>query len=147
MDDVFVLIVFGLICLVASRSGKAKKKKRRRQNPPADAAYGAEPFAAKKAQRNPDAAFSRPEPDCAQRPMHLHEVTQQQMSAAAEGEDPCHRGGAGRMRMRTAPDVQDSAPDAQQEDACDTLAQDVLRGIVMSEILTRPCERMARRRR
>lgn len=52
-----------------------------------------------------------------------------------EGEDRCHP-------RPMQPRVQAAEP---LQEAPDTLAQDVLRGVVMSEILTRPCERRARR--
>lgn len=64
--------------------------------------------------------------------VHLHDVTQEQMNLAQEGEDPCHAG---------------SAPAAMPEEAApanplrEAMADDLLRGVVMSEILTRPCQR------
>ena len=59
--------------------------------------------------------------------IHLHEVSQQQFAWAVEGEDPCHAGGA---------DSQDSTSfDFQHDVNGDGLAQDVLRGVIMSEIL------------
>ncbi len=69
--------------------------------------------------------------------LHANTVTQIQMAEAAEGEDPCHVGSA-------PPDthLDDAYSDAHSpifdtEDA-DTFAQDVLRGVIMSEILMRP---------
>lgn len=64
-----------------------------------------------------------------------------QSAPVPEGEDPCH----------PAPKCEQVQADRQarepeQETEPDALAQDVLRGIVMSEILTRPCERRARNR-
>ena len=73
---------------------------------------------------------------CKDQPMHLHEVSQQQFLNAAEGEDPCHAGGVSRK---------DEFFDVQNTEH-DTLAQDVLRGVIMSEILMRPHERAALRR-
>ena len=73
---------------------------------------------------------------CQEQPMHLHEVSQQQFLSAAEGEDPCHAGGVSRK---------DEFFDVQNTEH-DTLAQDVLRGVIMSEILMRPHERAALRR-
>lgn len=77
-----------------------------------------------------------------ERGIHLHETTQEAMSAAGEGEDPCHVG--------TAPSrgsaVYDSPIYASQSEDRDALAQDVLHGVIMSEILTRPAERRAVKR-
>ena len=53
--------------------------------------------------------------------IHLHQADQQAMEQAGEGEDPCHAGAA-------------------------PFESDVLRGVVMSEVLTRPSERAALRR-
>ena len=75
--------------------------------------------------------------------VHLHEVTQQQFHESAEGEDPCHRGGAPAAESSCAEDT--FSYDAQEEEH-NTLAQDVLRGVMMSEILKRPSERAAIRR-
>ena len=68
---------------------------------------------------------------------------------AAEGEDPCHAGSA-----PDAPETADMdnmqdmdsayAYDPQQDKQA--LMQDMLRGVIMSEILTRPCDRMATKR-
>ena len=74
---------------------------------------------------------------CNQQRMHLHEVSGEQMQHAAEGEDPCHVGDA-REECVIEP--------ASQDETSVQLEQDILRGIIMSEILTRPCERMAMRR-
>lgn len=74
--------------------------------------------------------------------MHLHEVTQAQMMSAGEGEDPCHAGRAQRHAMpeESALGMADAAPDTQDNEA----ARELLRGVILSEILERPCERRAR---
>lgn len=77
-------------------------------------------------------------PSCDQRRMHLHEVSSEQMQYAAEGEDPCHVG--------SAPEDHEMNED-ESEQEIGQFGQDVLRGVIMSEILTRPCERMMRRGR
>ncbi|MBQ7785516.1 MAG: hypothetical protein IJ381_05150 [Clostridia bacterium] len=70
--------------------------------------------------------------------MHLHSVTQAQMHAAGEGEDPCHHGDASAFEMEDSPIYdQEKAPQTE------ALMQDMLRGVIMSEILTRPCEKRA----
>ena len=92
-----------------------------------------------------DAAF--PEEDCeAHAPgLHLHAVTQERLRTAGEGEDPCHAGGAVRPAAQREP-VPDDAEHAQDNEA----ARELLRGVILSEILERPCarrERLQHRRR
>lgn len=82
-----------------------------------------------------------PEADCdGHAPgLHLHEATQEQLRAAGEGEDPCHAGGG----VRPAPEqgsILSAAEQAQDSEA----ARELLRGVILSEILERPCERRAR---
>lgn len=76
---------------------------------------------------------------CDQRSLHLHDVTNEQMLAAAEGEDPCHAGGS--QRQSDSEDEYLIGDEAQQ-----SLREDVLRGVIMSEILMRPSERRALQR-
>ena len=75
---------------------------------------------------------------CDERPIHLHDVSQRQFADAAEGEDPCHVGGT----MIQDDQMFDLPKDPEQ----DAFVQDVLRGVIMSEILTRPQDRAAIRR-
>jgi len=65
-------------------------------------------------------------------------VSDDQMLHAAEGEDPCHAGG-----VQSAVVLQESeiADETQQD-----LAQNVLRSVIMSEVLMRPNERRALQR-
>lgn len=73
--------------------------------------------------------------------IHLHQANQQTMEQAGEGEDPCH---AGAVPKRPEPD---EAYEPTEEEARRAAFQsDVLRGVIMSEILTRPGERAAVRR-
>ena len=73
--------------------------------------------------------------------IHLHHADEQAMEQAGEGEDPCHVGAAPK---RPEPD---EAYEPTEEEARRTAFQsDVLRGVIMSEILMRPGERAAVRR-
>ena len=85
---------------------------------------------------------------CEERPLHLHEVTQTAFSLAEEGEDPCHAGGVyehgfGGAATQLESDAEELDANKAEENA---IAQDILRGVIMSEILTRPRERMAAQR-
>ena len=73
--------------------------------------------------------------------IHLHHADEQAREQAGEGEDPCHAGAAPK---RLEPD---EAYEPTEEEARRAAFQsDVLRGVIMSEILTRPGERAAVRR-
>ena len=73
--------------------------------------------------------------------IHLHHADEQAMEQAGEGEDPCHAGAAPK---RPEPD---EAYEPTEENARRAAFQsDVLCGVIMSEILTRPGERAAVRR-
>ncbi len=93
---------------------------------------------------------------CETKPMHLHEVTQAQMHAAAEGDDPCHKGGSGPVAARkiaaakTVSMPQESPVYASpiyddEDEKREQLREDFVRGIVMSEILMTPRQRQALR--
>ena len=71
--------------------------------------------------------------------IHLHHADEQAMEQAGEGEDPCHAGAA---PERPPMDDETKETDAQRA----AFESDVLRGVVMSEVLTRPSERAALRR-
>ena len=111
----------------------------------ADAASGAAPASAAREVRTPgvlaakaaDTAF--PQEDCMPHApgLHLHEVTQERMRSAGEGEDPCHAGGA----PRPAPELAAETAELPTDSAA---ARELLRGVILSEILERPCERRAR---
>ena len=63
----------------------------------------------------------------------------QAMEQAGEGEDPCHAGAAPER-----PPMDDETKETDVQRAA--FESDVLRGVVMSEVLTRPSERAALRR-
>ncbi|MBQ7887617.1 MAG: hypothetical protein IJ313_12115 [Clostridia bacterium] len=88
-----------------------------------------------------DQATDKKHAPCEEKPIHLHEVTQAQLRDAVEGDDPCHLGGES-MLETVAADAAWSETDETQE----ALRQDVLRGVIMSEILMRPQERRAMQR-
>ena len=155
VDDILSLIVVFIFYLIAVSSGKKRKKKRSERRRAfakrmEQAAMEQQRAAARRAQPQSAADMKKTsiqrelEERDAGRPchdtprMHLHDVTDAQMTAAAEGEDPCHQGGALSAEMMDSPVyVQETEQDRQ------ALAQDVLRGVIMSEILTRPRDRMA----
>lgn len=147
MED-FVGVIVLIIYLFAAASARKKKGKKQQKRQRAkhsarradfESAFGSEAHAAA---QSPERVHTEA-PDgeaCEQQRIHLHEVTQKQMHDSAEGEDPCHAG--------NAPDALEEPVFSYDEemDTQGTLAQDVLRGVIMSEILTRPCERAAMKR-
>lgn len=155
VDDILSLIVVFIFYLITVSSGKKRKKKRSERRRAfaqrlEQAAMEQQRAAARRAQPQSAAdakktsiqreleARDAAQP-CHDTPrMHLHDVTDGQMSAAAEGEDPCHQGDALSAEMMDSPVYMQETEEDRQ-----ALAQDVLRGVVMSEILTRPRDRMA----
>lgn len=135
MDDFIGIIVLAVIYMVAAASfkkGKQKKKRARRESatprePQFDEAFEGARTALEEALSHAD---------CERKPLHLHEVTQRQFDAAGEGDDPCHAGHAPAQEPILLEETQEEPH---------PLADDVLRGVIMSEILQRPCDRMARR--
>ena len=73
--------------------------------------------------------------------IHLHQVDDQTMEQAGEGEDPCHAGSAPKR-----PPLDDEDEPTEEDARRAAFQSDVLRGVIMSEILTRPAERAAVRR-
>ena len=73
--------------------------------------------------------------------IHLHQADQQAMEQAGEGEDPCHAGAAPKR-----PEPDEAYEPTEEEARRAAFQSDVLRGVIMSEILTRPGERAAVRR-
>ena len=73
--------------------------------------------------------------------IHLHHADEQAMEQAGEGEDPCHAGAAPKR-----PEPDEAYEPTEEEARRAAFQSDVLRGIIMSEILTRPGERAAGRR-
>lgn len=144
MEDFPILFLFLIFYLVTAFSGKKKSKKKkpmrsRAQGEKADVRAQRrdrqthQGFGAAFAQEPAAQAMHAP---CDAAQMHLHHVADAQLQHAQEGEDPCHVGG----RQSQA---QDEAGEAWQDEAQELLKQDVLRGVIMSEILTRPQERRA----
>ena len=73
--------------------------------------------------------------------IHLHQADQQAMEQAGEGEDPCHAGAAPKR-----PEPDEAYEPTEEEARRAAFQSDVLRGVIMSEILMRPGERAAVRR-
>ena len=73
--------------------------------------------------------------------IHLHQADEQAMEQAGEGEDPCHAGAAPKR-----PSLDDEDEPMETDTPRAAFESDVLRGVVMSEVLTRPSERAALRR-
>lgn len=73
--------------------------------------------------------------------IHLHHADEQAMEQAGEGEDPCHAGAAPKR-----PESDDAYEPTEEDARRAAFQSDVLRGVIMSEILTRPGERAAVRR-
>lgn len=157
MEDTPIILLFLIIYLIAASSGSKKNKRSKKKHAPVypEAAQRRSPMRTQEpgeqtdwraAQRTQQVqqgfakAFdvhSPEEEDCASQPIHLHAPDQAQMTRAGEGEDPCHAGG--RMRSEAPEEIDASV----QDEARSALTQDVLRGVIMSEILTRPHERAA----
>ena len=103
------------------------------------------------------------DPRPSDRNMRYRSVTQAQMSAAGEGEDPCHdiphegesygegvpydkpATGADTAK-HTVDSVYDSPIFGAGDQDRETLARQVLSGVIMSEVLTRPMERRMQRK-
>lgn len=162
MEDFFGIIIVLVLYFAAvgsiRKSARRKRgdKKRAARRPQFEAAFeeaagkkaaGAERAVLKDVRQTlaqaarsaaPECAAAKREQDCQTSRLHLHDVTQEEMDAAGEGEDPCHGGHAPEPAPAQTADL---FVDVQEEEA---LSQDVLRGVIMSEILTRPCERRKR---
>ena len=146
MEDSPLLLLFFMIYLIAgifNRKKNTKKPRGRARTSPMRTRAQGERMDVQAAARDSQtmegfrSAFGDHEQDvqCKDQRMHLHAVSQEQMHRAMEGEDPCHVGGIlPEEASENAMPVDDEALQ---------LRQDILRGVIMSEILTRPCERMA----
>lgn len=150
MDDILSLILVAIFYLIAAASGKKKKKaKKKARSKGFKTAFDA--WQTADGQMHIETSTGDPagaktsfaaDPGCAGRSIHLHDVPQSMMRDAGEGEDPCHAGG---MDAKEAlPVYEAELPAAAMEN--ETLRQDMLRGVIMSEILTRPCDRRAAER-
>lgn len=147
MEDFPLLVLFFIIYLIAGSSSRKKKQKKQARRGPMRTRSQGEQLDKHALMRDgrttegfqtafPEKQDSAELP-CDQKHMHLHEVTDEQMLHAAEGEDPCHAGG------NTAPAFE---PEIYLEEEQQAFARDVLRGMIMSEILMRPHERAAIRK-
>lgn len=162
MEDIVGLVIVFLIYLVFG--GKSKKKKEeakaRREKRLAERARKSDFHTAftdpqDHVQQRSDAvrpaAAQRPETrmpmhaqegrPCEERPIHLHEVTPWQMDEAGEGEDPCHQGGLQSGGHADETEESEVFEAAYEHTAQDQRAQELLRGMIMSEVLTRPAQR------
>ena len=158
MDDLIVIVLIVFAMVNAIRSSKKKKQKGQAAGQISSAKKSR---AAAQKGREADffAAFARPQQSSGsgrqERPaqpgaasderlhgpgVHLHDVSQEQMNLAQEGEDPCHAGSAPAV-------TEEETPQAPGNPLREAMADDLLRGVVMSEILTRPCQRQTAIRR
>lgn len=148
MDDILSIVVVAILYFVAAAGSKKKNKKASRRVQPQrpermprrealrQEAIQLEAEVEELLSAQSQTAAGSPEMqthDCQTQRIHLHEADQRQMETAGEGEDPCHAGSAVLEGFSF-----DEEPADREE-----LAADVLRGVIMSEILMRPCDRMA----
>lgn len=158
MDDLIVIVLIVFVMVNAVRSGKKKKQQKQAAGLSSCAKTGRS-AAQKGRQADFFAAFAgsqqsggggtqtrSAQPGAASDErlhgpgIHLHDVSQEQMNLAQEGEDPCHAGSAPAVTV----EEKSQAPGNPLREA---MADDLLRGVVMSEILTRPCQRQTAIRR
>ena len=124
-----ILLILYVIAVAGGRKKKTTKQNRQRQRP------------ARAASRT-QTREERPRTRTEQTAQGFSTAFAREQSAPVpEGEDPCHP-----APKREQMQADGLTREPEQETEMDALAQDVLRGIVMSEILTRPCERRARNR-
>lgn len=145
------LLVAALLVMVQVAAGGKKKKKGSPNRPPVkktEARQAATERPEAKTAEESARVFERHEAqsgfddpcDSEDAPrIHLHQADQQTMEQAGEGEDPCHAGAAPER-----PPMDDETKETDVQRAA--FESDVLRGMVMSEVLTRPSERAALRR-
>lgn len=157
MEEFIGVIVMAIYLVAISAASKNKKKKKEQQRAAKmqaavqfDQAFGRqmqrEPLQDQTAQQLRMEIKGEGEDPChveilgGQRAsMRMHSASQAQMQAAGEGEDPCHVGQAA-MPLEESPVYRSPILDTEESQA---FARDVLGGIVMSEVLTRPCQRRA----
>lgn len=147
--EIFGFLIFVVIYLVATISEKTKKHKEKAEKKTKQNVLPAQAFESDEEEADdlpeeeqPTAASDDPCNKEEQPPIHLHQVTEQQFEAAQEGEDPCHAGGvtAVRLEHHDGEDALEADLEAMRQDS------DILRGVIMSEVLMRPAERAALRR-
>lgn len=142
MEDLFGLVILLLFWFLSAASKGKKKKQIRRERMQQEAQSvrlrheeNAKEDHALENEQRPLCVRE----DCSTERLHLHTVSSQELDAADEGEDPCHQGGFG--IPDEAHHVLGAVEAAEELEADAELAGDLLRGIVFSEILTRPAER------
>ena len=148
--ELFGFLIFVVIYLVATISEKTKKRKKKAEEKAKQTVLPTQAFESGEneeddlSEKQPaeEMVFDDPCKQEEQPPIHLHQVTEQQFEAAQEGDDPCHAGGA--VTMRLEHHDEEHMPEADAEN----MRQDseILRGVIMSEVLMRPAERAALRR-
>ena len=147
--EIFGFLIFVVIYLVATISEKTKKRKEKAEKKTKQTVLPAQAFESDEEEADdlpeeeqPTAASDDPCKQEEQPPIHLHQVTEQEFEAAQEGEDPCHAGGltAVRLEHHDGEDASEADLEAMRQDS------DILRGVIMNEVLMRPAERAALRR-
>lgn len=149
----YLLVAALLVMVQVAAGGKKKKKKGSPNRPPVkktEARQAATERPEAKTAEESARVFERHEAqsgfddpcDSEDAPrIHLHQADQQAMEQAGEGEDPCHAGAAPKR-----PEPDEAYEPTEEEARRAAFQSDVLRGVIMSEILTRPGERAAVRR-
>lgn len=148
--ELFGFLIFVVIYLVATISEKTKKRKKKAEEKAKQTVLPTQAFESGEKEEDDlseeqpaeEMVFDDPCKQEEQPPIHLHQVTEQEFEAAQEGEDPCHAGGAVTMRLEHHDEEHMPETDAEN------MRQDseILRGVIMSEVLMRPAERAALRR-
>ncbi len=147
--ELFGFLIFVVIYLVATISEKTKKRKKKTEEKAKQTVLPTQAFESDEEEADdlpeeeqPTAASDDPCNKEEQPPIHLQQVTEQEFEAAQEGEDPCHAGGvtAVRLEHHDGEDASEADLEAMRQDS------DILRGVIMSEVLMRPAERAALRR-
>lgn len=149
--ELFGFLIFVVIYLVATISEKTKKRKKKAEEKAKQTVLPTQAFESSEKEEDDlseeqpaeEMVFNDPCKQEEQPPIHLHQVTEQQFEAAQEGDDPCHAGGVTAVRLEHH-DGED-APEVADLEAM-RLDSDILRGVIMSEVLMRPAERAALRR-
>ena len=149
--ELFGFLIFVVIYLVATISEKTKKRKKKAEEKAKQTVLPTQAFESGEKEEDDlseeqpaeERVFNDPCKQEEQPPIHLHQVTEQQFEAAQEGDDPCHAGGVTAVRLEHH-DGEDT-PEAADLEAM-RLDSDILRGVIMSEVLMRPAERAALRR-
>ena len=148
--ELFGFLIFVVIYLVATISEKTKKRKKKAEEKAKQTVLPTQAFESSEKEEDDlseeqpaeEMVFDDPCKQEEQPPIHLHQVTEQQFEAAQEGDDPCHAGGvtAVRLEHHDGEDASEADLEAMRLDS------DILRGVIMSEVLMRPAERAALRR-